>query len=305
MKGGFKYKDAALTRPVKTAAIKVSKGTFQLQATVSGKTGGVSLLPPNPGTDGCVLFEILGGDRYHVAFPAPPSSTIRKNDAKGFVVKEAAVEGTCPASCTPGTVGCGWAAGDMLTFSQVDWGNAASPAAQLLGANFDSLYPRYLELGVPGPHTFEMNGFSMMFSLPNAIVSFLPATGANSTLTGSLLDPGSSSAGTFGGEVVALVLNVDFWDANLLGGTAPTPLGDARICKFTLLPAVNGQTVRQFVGTANEILGAESRFGRPTVFPYGPEGAAAVSNFINNAFVGGTPSSFAQDHLFVGSSCPP
>ena len=68
-KTGFKYKDAALAQgPVKKAAITVSKGTFVLQAAVSGKTGGITLLPPNLGTSGCALLEITGGDRYHVRF---------------------------------------------------------------------------------------------------------------------------------------------------------------------------------------------------------------------------------------------
>ena len=97
MKGGFKYKDAKLAAgPVKSAELKLVKGKFQLQVAVSGAKGGVGVVPPNPGTEGCLLLEIAGGDRYHVRFPAPPDSTIKKNDAKTFQVRNATVEGTCP-----------------------------------------------------------------------------------------------------------------------------------------------------------------------------------------------------------------
>ena len=49
-----------------------------------------------PGTSGCVRVEVGGGDRYHVLFPAPSDATVKKNDAKSFVVKDAVVEGLCP-----------------------------------------------------------------------------------------------------------------------------------------------------------------------------------------------------------------
>ena len=44
------------------------------------------------------------------------------------------------------------------------------------------------------------------------------------TLTSDLLDPTSSSAGEFGGSVVALRINVDFSDAGLLPATVLTML---------------------------------------------------------------------------------
>ena len=96
MKRGFKYHDAKLLAgPVKTAEVKLVKGTFRLHATVAGTTGGITLVPPNVGTSGCILLQIADGDRYHVLFPPPPDSTIKKNDARTFSIENATIEGTC------------------------------------------------------------------------------------------------------------------------------------------------------------------------------------------------------------------
>ena len=96
-KTGFKYIDPKLIAgPVKMVQVALSKKhTFQLKTTVSGKKGGLDVVPPNPGTDACLRFEIAGGDRYDVLFPASPSSKIKKNDAKAFSLKDALVEGSC------------------------------------------------------------------------------------------------------------------------------------------------------------------------------------------------------------------
>lgn len=96
-KTGFKYADSKLLLgPVKSALIQVSKGKFQLKAVLGGKTGAIALLPPNPGASACAVFEIAGGDRYHVSFPGPPDAKIAKNDAKTFQVNKVLVEGLCP-----------------------------------------------------------------------------------------------------------------------------------------------------------------------------------------------------------------
>src|SRR5262245_20503064 len=61
--GGFKYQDPQLTQgPVRTASIRVANGAFQLQAKVSGRTGGIGLVPPTVGSEGCLLLDIPGAD---------------------------------------------------------------------------------------------------------------------------------------------------------------------------------------------------------------------------------------------------
>ena len=59
---GFKYSDSkGENGPVKSALIKLASGVFQIKVAVDGKLGPVDVVPPNPGSDGCVLFTISGG----------------------------------------------------------------------------------------------------------------------------------------------------------------------------------------------------------------------------------------------------
>ena len=127
-------------------------------------------------------------------------------------------------------------------------------------------------------------------------VTSLPATGAPGALTADLINPLSSSSGIFGGDVLALKLNVDFADAGVTAGTSSTRFGDLLLCGFSTLPALNGLTVRSFLAAANTALG-----GGSALYPIST--LDSVANALNLAFVGGTASVFAQDHLFVGS-CP-
>ena len=76
---GFKYRDPRGDQgPVKVVSIKRSSGgSFSIKAVVSGKNGAVDVLPPNPGSDGCMALElgldrvadgdgVTDGDRYSV-----------------------------------------------------------------------------------------------------------------------------------------------------------------------------------------------------------------------------------------------
>jgi len=194
--------------------------------------------------------------------------------------------------CTPGAPGCGWEPGDMMTFNQGQWGDETSGGGALLVTSFNAVYGGLLEVGLIGAA-----GFSMAFTFNTTVLAYLPATGPVGSLTGDLLNPTSSSSGLFSGEVVALQLNVDFSDADLLSGSAPSHIGDLRICNFIPLPVLNGQTIRQFLATANTLLGG----GSATI---NISQATTVASFINAAFAGGNPSVFAQDNLIAGT-CPP
>ena len=185
-----------------------------------------------------------------------------------------------------------WKNGDLRTYNQNNWGHAASAAGSLLATNFDSVYSAFnLEVGIGGS-----GGFSMTFVLADAVFSYLPAIGVIGPLTFDLVNPTDSSSESFGGEVVALELNVSFSDAGVLAGASSVHLGDLRVCGFTLLPAVNGMSVRQVLATANTVLGGGSA-------AIDPDEAAAIASLINNSFESGNASSFAQDHL-VDGACP-
>jgi len=186
------------------------------------------------------------------------------------------------ASATP------WQVGDVITWSQTDWGGTPSGtnAAALLVASFNAVYPGGLEVGLSGSA-----GFSMLFTASPSVLAYLPAGGAPGALNADLVDPGSSSSGVFGGLVVALKLNIDFSDANILVGAAGTHFGDLVLYGFTTTPGLNGMTVRSYLGVVNTALG-----GGSAAYPIDPT-LTNLTSEIDLAFEGGTPSVFVQDHL--------
>jgi hypothetical protein len=226
-----------------------------------------------------VANHVLGGG----------SSTITASQAAALArfINNAFVDGAPSAFAQANLVagpGCGWKTGEMVTASQSDWGDGASAAGTTLAANFTSFYGG-TGLRIGGTNT-------MTFTASSAVLTYLPAGGTSGALTGSLSNPLSSSAGEFGGQVLALQLNVDF--SSTFGNAVS--LGALRICNFSAVPSLNGQTVDEFLTTANWVLGGGSAAFGPTV-------GAAVANQINNAFASGTPSSFAQTNLVAGN-CP-
>jgi len=139
----------------------------------------------------------------------------------------------------------------------------------------------------------------MRFTMPSKVLAYLPAGGAPAQLTTNLVDPATSSSGTFGGDVLALQFDVDFADAGDLPATSSTAFGDLRLCNLTTLggedvsPA-NGMTVRQVLAGANTVLGG----GTATI---SVNGLDQLTRAISGAFEAGSPSAFAQDNVVNGS----
>jgi hypothetical protein len=209
----------------------------------------------------------------------------------GDVARFGLVEESPP--CTPGTAGCGWKTGEVITYSQNQWGEASTPAGALLAAHYNSLYAAtggVLAVGLIGT-----GGFSMAFQSVGPIFAYLPAIGAVGALDADLVDPTTTSSGSFGGEVLALQLNIDFADAGHMDGSTGLHVGDLTICNTPLF-FVNGTTVRTFAGFANSALGGGSAPHSITVLN-------DIAFFVNSAFIGGSPSRFAQNNLFNGA-CP-
>ena len=95
---GFRYRDArGENGPVKSVQLqKTPAGTFVLSASVAARFGDVDVVPPNPGTDGCVAVTLAGGDRYSAAFGA--DGTVKNTGATSFSVRKPASEGVCAAA---------------------------------------------------------------------------------------------------------------------------------------------------------------------------------------------------------------
>jgi hypothetical protein len=186
--------------------------------------------------------------------------------------------GTCPA------------AGKLVTYNQDAYGDPLSAGGTLLGANFNAQFGQGLVIGIDGTA-----GFSATFSMATAVWSFLPQSDPPGVLTADTLDPDTTHAGTLGGDLVALTLNVVFSDGGVLGGTASSRLGDLYICG-TSVTAVNNHTVRDFLAMANTLVGSGGA-------PFSVAVADSFAILLNDAFSGGSPSTFAQSYLFVGA-CP-
>jgi hypothetical protein len=206
--------------------------------------------------------------------------------------------GTPPwtAACTPGAPGCGWSDGDLVTDSQDAWGSNPTPtnAAGLLLTNYDAVYAStfgVVEVGIPGTA-----GFSIRFSNANDLLGYLPALGLIGPLTSDHIDPSSTESGGFGGEVLALRINVDFSDAGVTLGASGIPFGNLTLCNLTTPPLLNGLTVRQYLGEANTLLGGGSTsHSIAELHPF--------TDQLNRSFPAGVASLFAQDHL-VNGACP-
>jgi len=134
-----------------------------------------------------------------------------------------------------------WQFGDVITYLQGTWGDAANPGtpAELLLVNFTAVYAPFfgiLEVGISGTA-----GFSMRFGGGSAVLAYLPASGAAAPLTADLINPTASPSGAFGGHVVALRVNIDFADAGLTRGSSETRFGDLTLCGWTATPSLNGR----------------------------------------------------------------
>lgn len=189
-------------------------------------------------------------------------------------------------ACTPGAPGCGWKDGDVVTYTQFDYGDPSNAAAALLEAQFGNVYTE-LDVGLPG-HEIQLSDAI-------SVIQYMPDTGPFlEPLQAVYFDPQTTEAGDFGADVVALRIDVDLADHALTGAAASTPLGDLLYCDAS--SPLHGQSVREILATANTLLGAGT--AAVTVDQIAP----VVSN-LTAAFDAGAVSVFAQQHVFAGS-CP-
>jgi hypothetical protein len=271
-----------------TGTVTYSNASFNL-----GATTGTATVSYNGGTSGgtitnCATLTGTGSTTTVGGFTFP--------DVIGVDLQACDTETIGAAACTPGTPGCGWKDGDLTTYGQGDWGDdpSTNPAASLLYGQYDTVYASsggVLDVGIS-----SSGGFSLLFSDKLGPIDYLPATGPSGPLTSDLLDPTSSSAGEFGGDVVALRINVDFSDAAVLPATVSTRFGDLTLCGIGTPTGIDGLTVRQYLDIVQTLLGGGSNgFQIADLDP--------LTQDLNFAFSQGAATVFAQDHLFQGP-CP-
>jgi hypothetical protein len=182
-----------------------------------------------------------------------------------------------------------WQEGDFRTHSQEDWGeHVGYPVPALLQARSSEVYAAtfgILEVGIIGP-----GGYSMLFTGATEVQTYLPAPGDYGPLTMDLVNPATSMAEEFGGEMVALSLNIDFADAGYISGNLDVPFGDLEFHGLTSPVWLNGKSVRQFRDEASTILGGGA--GNFSVLE-----ASNLAEAVNDLFTVGGITSFAQNHL--------
>jgi PEP-CTERM motif-containing protein len=178
-----------------------------------------------------------------------------------------------------------WTTGAEITTTQSGW--RLDPAfASLLAADFNTVYASTFGVLTVG------GGFTMSFGSANAILAYLPQSGSIGPLDASLSDPTTSASGIFGGDVTALKLNIDFSNAGLTLGSSGIPFGNLILTNLSTCSQLNGLTVSQFLAIDNIALGGGST--ACSIAELDP-----ITADLNFAFVGGTPSTFAQTNLMA------
>jgi hypothetical protein len=181
------------------------------------------------------------------------------------------------------------------TFTATQGGWGAPPngnnIGMLLKNNFALVYPNGVEIGIPGA-----GGFSMKFNSQPAIQAYLPAGSTASSLTSDLVNPTSSPAGVFGGQVLALQLNVDFGYKGISLGSAG-PVGNLVYSENG--SPLSGKTISNILAIANVALGGGALPSGVTI--------SLLNNVVtslNEAFDNCNTTGWAAAHL-SGSSAPP
>lgn len=176
-----------------------------------------------------------------------------------------------------------WGDGDFATYSQGGYGGPGAPY-QLLADNFASVFSEGIEIGIPGA-----GGYSLKFTSAAAVQAFLPAKGTASVLTADLINPTSSSAGVFAGQVLTLKINIALSDA----GVTPNALGsfgDLYYNDQDGAGSLHNKTVREILAAMEVALG-----GGPLPAGYTISSLNALADSLNTeAFHEGLVGSFAQ-----------
>src|SRR5580704_9068730 len=184
-----------------------------------------------------------------------------------------------------------WSAGAVVTYNQADWGDPTSAAGMLMSDKFDSVYPS--DLFFIGSTS---TGYFMLFTNEANLDDFLPALGTPGPLDGDLVNPSSSSAGVFGGEVAALKLNLDFSNAGLIPNSSGLLLGNLVLTGLSGQDSpLNGLTIAQFLPLSEAALSGQAT-------SIGLTDIDNITANINDAFDEGQVDSFAQNHLIAPGS---
>ncbi len=112
------------------------------------------------------------------------------------------------SACAP----VAWKQGDLTTYSEGDFGVNDGTIA-MTDYDFANVYAPASTFGEFTVGATDPSHSSLTFERASDVFAYLPADGAAGVLDSSSTDPTTTSAGVFGGDVVALKLNIDFSDS--------------------------------------------------------------------------------------------
>jgi len=98
---GYRYSNRIPGGAVRSASIRrTSNGVFLIKVAVNGRYGAVSVVPPNPGTDGGFILTFDGIHRYCVAFGSAAGGVEGADNATAWSVRNPSGQ-MCPAPAGP------------------------------------------------------------------------------------------------------------------------------------------------------------------------------------------------------------
>ena len=172
--------------------------------------------------------------------------TCDNNDAISGSPASASFDVTC-SSTTPDIE-----TGDFCTQTQGGWGGPPqTPHGKILDDNFAKMFPSGLIVGDPdGPDADSR--FAILLTSSTAVRNYLPAGGTAAALTADQTNPNVTSAGVFGGQLVAATINVAVDDCGLRTTAFPAgTLGTLVYKTGCVVPALVGKSVNQVIALAN------------------------------------------------------
>ncbi len=193
--------------------------------------------------------------------------------------------------------GYGFQQGDEWSFGPADWGNDISYirpppvwASAILINDYNTLFPAgIVDIGM-GSFSIP-TGYTVQFDSSAAIQNYLTdLAGTPNYLSANLIDPLTTSSGVFGGDVLALAINVALGDARILTQNLTTNFGDLIVVN-TGNPGIDGQSIRSVLAIVNRSLGAAPETSIPL------STLDQIVQQLNLSFYFATPSTWATQHL--------
>lgn len=170
--------------------------------------------------------------------------------------------------------------GDYCTYTQGGWGAVpqGNNPGMILQNEFSTTFRGFVEVGIPGNR--DAFPFSMQFTTAEAISAYLPAGGKPKALIQDYVNSTTTGSGVFGGQVLALQLNV---------------LYDPLFAGLTIIntgTSLDGEMVSEVLRLANTALG-----GGALPLGYTLSNLNDIVAFLNQGFDNCLPSGWAQQHL--------